>query len=79
MDAEIVNGHVTIDGMWQKRGYRSLNGAIVATQREGKVMDYQVLSKSCKGCWLWSTRKGREEYDDWKEKHQCKINHDKSA
>ncbi len=70
-DAEIENCQVAIDGTWQKQGYASLNGVIVATQREGKVIDYQVLSKSCQGCQLWSTRKGTEEYDDWKEQHQC--------
>ena len=78
-DAEIEDCQVAIDGTWQKRGYASLNGVIVATSVEGKVLDYQVLSKTCKGCQIWSSRQGTQEYDRWKEKHECKINHKKSA
>ena len=78
-DAEIEDCQVAIDGTWQKRGYASLNGVIVATSVEGKVLDYQVLSKTCKGCQVWSSRQGTQEYDRWKEKHKCKINHKKSA
>ena len=78
-DSEIEDYQVAIDGTLQKRGYASLNGVIVATSVEGKVIDYQVLSKTCKGCQIWSSRKGTPEYDRWKEEHQCKINHQKSA
>ena len=38
--AEISDCQVTIDGTWQKRGYASLNGAVIAASKEGKVIDF---------------------------------------
>ena len=77
--AQIEDCQVAIDGTWQKRGFASLNGVVIATSCEGKVIDYQVLSKNCKSCQIWSSKKGTPEYDSWKEEHQCKVNHTKSA
>lgn len=39
------------DGTWQKRGYSSLNGLIVASSIDtGKILDIECLSKYCFIC-----------------------------
>ena len=77
--AEINDCQVTIDGTWQKRGYASLNGAVIAASKEGKVIDFQIMSKHCMGCRIWKSREGTPAYDEWKLNHKCSINHKKSA
>ena len=52
--------------------------AAVATANQ-KVIDYHVMSKFCKGYTIWDKKKGTLEYDQWKEKHQCAINHKQSS
>eukprot|EP00112_Aurelia_sp_Birch-Aquarium-sp1_P011533 Seg2424.2 transcript_id=Seg2424.2/GoldUCD/mRNA.D3Y31 product="hypothetical protein" protein_id=Seg2424.2/GoldUCD/D3Y31 len=78
-EAEIVNCQVSIDGTWQKRGHASLNGVVVATSDDGKVLDFKVISKHCKSCQVWSSKEGTPEYEKWKTSHKCKINHKRSA
>ena len=39
------------------------------------MRDYQVLSKYCKGCALWESRKDSPKYTEWKAGHLCKRNH----
>ena len=42
---------VSVDGSWQKRGHKSLNGIVsVISVDTGKVLDVQCLSKFCHGC-----------------------------
>ena len=77
--AVITDCSVTIDGTWQKRGFASLNGAVVAVSSEGKVIDFHVMSKHCMGCRIWKNREGTPAYDDWRLTHNCQINHKKSA
>lgn len=69
---------VSCDGTWQKRGQESLFGieAVIAAD-SGKVLDYEIQSKSCQNCqahshWDRDTAKYRE----WKEAHKaiCNIN-----
>eukprot|EP00794_Sanderia_malayensis_P014632 gene14632-16150_t len=76
---DVVDTRVAIDGTWQKRGYSSLNGVIVATSAKGKVLDFQVFSKYCKGCALWESRKDSPNYATWKATHHCKKNHSTSS
>lgn len=39
---------IAVDGTWQKRGYKSLNGIVTATSFDtGKVVDMSILSKYC--------------------------------
>ncbi|GFT92245.1 uncharacterized protein TNCV_4092831 [Trichonephila clavipes] len=39
---------VAVDGIWQKRGYTSLNGVVTVTSIDtGKVIDVDTLSKYC--------------------------------
>lgn len=40
---------VSLDGTWQRRGHRSLNGAVTAVSVDtGKVLDVKVYSKHCR-------------------------------
>lgn len=42
---------VAVDGTWQKRGFKSLNGVVSATTiTSGKVIDVEILSKYCQMC-----------------------------
>ena len=79
LSSDIVDTRVAIDGTWQKRGYSSLNGVVVATASKGKILDYQVFSKYCKGCALWESKKDSPKYAEWKAAHVCKKNHKASS
>ena len=55
---------VSCDGSWQKRGHSSLNGVVtVLSSDSGKCFDYRVMTKTCKACETWESRKGTEEYE----------------
>ena len=42
---------VAVDGTWQRRGYSSMNGVVVAMSVvSGKVVDIERLSRFCKAC-----------------------------
>ena len=42
---------VSCDGTWHQRGFSSLYGAVFIIAHEtGKVIDYIVLSRHCRGC-----------------------------
>ncbi|GFU64146.1 uncharacterized protein TNCV_3745141 [Trichonephila clavipes] len=44
---------VAVDGTWHKRGYSSLNGVVCATSlsvENGKVIDFEALTKYCSSC-----------------------------
>ena len=58
-EGDIVDCQVSIDGSWYKRAHSSMNGFVSAISTENKkVIDYQVLSKFCKGCLIWEQKKG---------------------
>ena len=82
-DEPVTETTIMIDGTWQRRGHSSLNGVVTAISMEnGKVLDYEVLSKSCKGCQIMSSKdKSSLEYKQWEVTHQpkCKKTHDGSA
>ena len=59
---------VSLDGSWQKRGHQSHNGLVTAISG-GKCVDRVVYSKFCKGCAIWSRKKGTAEYDRWFAQH----------
>ena len=47
----IVGIGVTVDGTWQRRGYTSMNGVVVAMSIDcGKILDIEPLSRYCKSC-----------------------------
>ena len=75
---------VSVDGTWQKRGFSSLDGVVVTISvSSGKVLDCQVLSRTCKSCNMHSSlqQTNKEEYEKWKIKHinDCKLNHKGSS
>ena len=37
------------------------------------------MSKSCKGCQTWSKQQDDPNYSEWKNNHNCHINHTKSS
>eukprot|EP00112_Aurelia_sp_Birch-Aquarium-sp1_P007296 Seg1794.8 transcript_id=Seg1794.8/GoldUCD/mRNA.D3Y31 product="hypothetical protein" protein_id=Seg1794.8/GoldUCD/D3Y31 len=81
-DTIIADCHVSVDGTWQRRGYAYLNGIVTLMSREnGKCLDTYVMTKTCKSCQHWEARKGTDQYDKWKMKHQekCAINHRESS
>ena len=61
-----------------KRGHPSKNGVVTAIIGKSLV-DYKVLSKFCTGCFSWEEKAGTPEYDEWKAKHICDINHEGSS
>ena len=67
-----------IDGAWQKRGHSSANGVVTVTVGN-KCLDTHVLSKHCKQCQIWESRQGTQEYNNWKETHNCSVNHTASS
>ena len=71
---------VSVDGTWQKRGHSSLNGVVTIISKEnGKCLDHIVLSKTCKGCQIWSNKTNHSEYNSWLANHDCSINHKGSS
>ena len=78
----MIDIDVSVDGTWQRRCHASLNGVTtVISADNGKCVDFQVLTKSCKGCQYWENRDGviPEEYSEWKESHKCNVNYEGSA
>lgn len=69
----------SFDGSWQKPGHSSLNGIVSAISiSTGKVLDFEVKSKKCKGCEAHANmNKDSEEYLSWKLDHsfECSTNH----
>ena len=74
----VVDEDVSLDGTWQKKGYSFKNGVVTAISAStGKCLDYDVMSKSCKGCQTWSKRQVDSNCNEWKINHNCHINHTK--
>ena len=66
---------VTLDGTWQKRGFTSYNGAIMAISiNTEKILDHQY-------CMNIEVNKKDDVvlYDKLKQDHICSINHHGSA
>ena len=42
---------VSVDGTWQRRGFSSLNGVVVAVSTSNfKVVYVEVMSRNCQAC-----------------------------
>ena len=70
---------VSCDGTWQKRGLSPLLGAVtVISVDTGKCLDYKVMSKKCRLCTLWESRKGTDAYEKFvnaiRDSHERSIN-----
>lgn len=49
---------MSFDGTWAKRGHTSLFGVVYAISVDtGEVLDYEVLSKFCKTCKCYGSKK----------------------
>ena len=74
---------VSLDGTWQKRGYSSKYGVVVAILVEtGEVVDFEVLSMHCHQCRKHQhENKDSEAYKSWEAKHDstCQINYEGSS
>ena len=77
---------VSFDGTWAKRGHTSLFCVVfVVSVDSGEVLDYHMLSKHCKACSQWESKRVASpfEYNDWKLKHlqsgDCTINFEGSS
>ena len=71
---------ISLDGSWQKRGFDSQNGLVTAIVRRSNVdkcIDYEIMTKKCKACQVWSSKKGTLEYNEWFIQHEmvCSVNH----
>ncbi len=80
----MVDVSVSFDGTWAKRGHTSMFGVVFAISIDsGEVLDYEVLSKFCKVCSNFETKKGDEDYfrkfNEHKNSGQCKINYEGSS
>ena len=57
-----------------------MNGIVTFMSKENvKCLDTHLMTKTCKGCQHWETRKGTDQYDKWKVEHKCLINHRESS
>jgi hypothetical protein len=57
-DGDAIDVLVSCDGTWQCEGFSSLFGAVFA--ETGKMIDFIVKSKFCKGCKHW--KKVRQDF-----------------
>ena len=82
-DASIImDTGVTLDGTWQKRGFISYNGAVMAISiNTGKILDLEVMPRYCQYCVNIEVYKKDDIvlYDKLKQDHICSINHHGSA
>ena len=60
------------DGVWQKRGHSSANGAVTVTVGN-KCVDTHVLSKHRKQCEIWEIRQATPEYSNRKDSYVCSV------
>ena len=76
----VVNVDISADGSWQKRGFSSLNGLIaIISILTGKCLAFEAMTKDCKSCRFWESKKDSPAYQTFIEKHDCPINHTGSA
>ena len=81
-DQDVTDIAVSCDGTWQRRGHSSHNGIMnVISMNNGKIIDTEPFSKTCKSCNKMQNLKERkpEEYDQWSISHKCTINYTGSA
>ena len=81
-DNVIMDTGVTLDGTWQKRGFTSYNGAVMAISiHTGKILDLEAMSRYCQYCVNIEGYKKDDIilYEKLKQNHICSINHHGSA
>ena len=81
-DDDITDVSILCDGTWQKRGFTSLNRAVVIISIDtGKVLAVEVMSRYCNACVIHEKLKLTDpvKYEQYKLSHECGINHRGSA
>ena len=85
-DDSVEDIAVSFDGTWAKRGHTSLYGVVfVLSVDMGEVLDYHIMSKFCKACSMWESKKESDpqKYNEWKIQHlqsnDCTINFEGSS
>ena len=74
-EADLFDCTVSIDGVWQTRGYSSMN-CVVTWMAGSKCIDHTVLTKHCKSCAYWRDKDpNAKECVDWRKSHICPVNH----
>lgn len=77
---EILDVGISFDGTWTKRGFTSLTDVVfVISINTGEVLDYHVLSKTCKKCTLKKPELSDEQFEESLLEHECDINYLESS
>ena len=77
-EPKAVNVTISFDSSWKTRGFYSNIGfgAAISTSTN-KVLDYEVLSRLCEKCSIWTEEKQKDkssEYEKWLERHEPNCN-----
>ena len=77
MMIQFIDTAVSCDGSWQKRGYSSLNGVVTVSMDNGKLLDIEPMTRTCKSCLLHEKLQTSDPkcFKEWKLIYACKINH----
>ena len=61
-------------------GHSSLSGIVrVISSNSNKCIDYRIMTKTCKACQSWESRKDTEEYEKFITNHDYDINHEEGS
>ena len=77
-----ANVGASFDGIWQRKGFTSLNGVIaVISIDSGKVPDTAMLFKNCKSYTRMQVIKTKDAhtYNKWNAAHKCHLNYKGSS
>ena len=71
-DDTVIDTAISCDGIWQKRGYSSLNGVIsVITIDNGKILGNEPMTQICESCFVREKLKTSDE----RRFEECKLTH----
>ena len=79
---EPIDGTITYDGTWSKRGFTALYGVgVVQSLDTGRVLDTCMLSRYCGPCAYYRAKLTPVEFQRWYETHKssCRLNHSHSS
>ena len=77
MKMQFIDTAVSCNGSWQKRGCSSLNGVVTVSMDNGKILDIEPMTRTCKSYLLHEKLQTSDpkSFKEWKLTHACKINH----
>lgn len=71
-NSSLVDIPVTFDSTWSKRGFTANHCVgFVISAATGKVLDLEVISKTCNQCSQMQARLDKETFDEWFAEHEC--------